>query len=260
MDYNGYMNNTLLKSWPMVVFGLGLFLLPPASLRARDTLIISAIDSTDVEWHMAILRPIAKNLDLELQMRTANFARAQQLMQDGSNDIMIELVKSPEREAYLHYIEPPYIRYMTWAFVVPKGKHSSIQRYEDLYDLRIGTNLGWKYFPRFDEDSQIQKYEVGSVQQNIRKLLLGRIDAFLSEEMEQLINNVELGYSDKLEFADYRHRLESPLYIAISKKSPLMARLDEVEPIIQRMIESGEIRTIIEQYCIRHNIPIPDYW
>ncbi len=254
------MNNTLLKSWPMVVFGLGLFLLPPASLRARDTLIISAIDSTDVEWHMAILRPIAKNLDLELQMRTANFARAQQLMQDGSNDIMIELVKSPEREAYLHYIEPPYIRYWSLVFVVPKGKHSSIQHYEDLYGLRIGTNMGWKYSPRFDEDTRIQKYPVSSVKQNIRKLLLGRIDAFTGTEVDELINNVELGFNDKMEFADYRHRMEAPVYIAISKKSPLMARLDEVEPILQRMVESGEIRTIIEQYSIRLNLPIPDYW
>ncbi len=253
------MNNTLLKSWPMVVFWLGLFLLPPASLWARDTLTSSIVDSSD-EFFLDILQPIAKKLDLELQIRTANFARSLLLMQEGSDDIMIEVLKSPEREAYLHYIEPPYIRYWSLVFVVPKGKHSSIQHYEDLYGLRIGTNMGWKYSPRFDEDTRIQKYPVSSVQQNIRKLLLGRIDAFTGTEVDELINNVELGFNDKMEFADYRHRMEAPVYIAISKKSPLMARLDEVEPILQRMVESGEIRTIIEQYSIRLNLPIPDYW
>ncbi len=243
------------------LFGLLLFLLPPTSLWAKDTLISSKIKGYEDTFISVISQAIADKLGLELQLRKPTFGRALLLLRDGDSDIHVGSLKRPEREVYLHYIEPPFARYVSRVFVVAKGQHSSIQRYEDLYGLRIGTTQGSKYFPRFDEDTRLRKQVVGGYNQNIGKLLRGRIDAFISPEVFAIEMIASKGLSDKLEFADYVHRQEDPIYIVLSKKSPLMAtRGEEVESVIREMIESGEIRTLIEQYHISRDLPVPDFW
>ncbi|MCP4935958.1 MAG: amino acid ABC transporter substrate-binding protein [bacterium] len=243
------------------LFGLLLFLLPPTSLWAKDTLMSSKIKGQEDSFFLNISQAIADKLGLELQLRSATFGRALLLIRDGDSDIHVGALKRPEREAYLHYIEPPFARDVSRVFVVAKDQHSSIQRYEDLYGLRIGTQQGFTNFPRFDEDTRLKKQVVGSPKQNIGKLLRGRIDAFIIPKFFAIEILASKGLSDKLEFADYVHRMEDPGYIVLSKKSPLMAtRGEEVESVIREMIESGEIRTLIEQHFISRDLPVPDFW
>ncbi len=252
--------NMSLKPLLCPLFGLLLFLSAPTSLWAKDTLISSKIKGLEDSTETIILQTIADKLGIELQQRLTTFGRAMLLLRDGDSDIQMGVLKRPEREAYLHYIEPPYIRYVSRVFVVAKGQHSSIQRYEDLYGLRIGTHQGFKYFPRFDEDTRLKKQVVGGHKQNIGKLLRGRIDAFISPVILAIQTINDSGAGDKFELADYRHRQEDPVYIVLSKKSPLYERLDEIEPLIQEMITSGEVLTIIEQYHISRDLPVPDFW
>ncbi|MCP4937519.1 MAG: amino acid ABC transporter substrate-binding protein, partial [bacterium] len=219
------------------LFGFLLFLLPPTSLWAKDTLISSKTKGYEDSFIAVIPPAIADKLGLEMQRRRATFGRALLLLRDGDSDIHVGPLKRPEREVYLHYIEPPFIRYTSRVFVVAKGQHSSIQRYEDLYGLRIGTDQGFKYYPRFDEDTRLRKQVVGSPKQNIGKLLRGRIDTFIIPEILGIEMIASKGLSDKLEFADYVHRQEDPGYIVLSKKSPLMAtRGEEVKSVIREMI------------------------
>ncbi|MCP4936354.1 MAG: amino acid ABC transporter substrate-binding protein, partial [bacterium] len=177
----------------------------------------SKIKGQEDSFFLNISQAIADKLGLELRRRSATFGRALLLLRDGDNDIQVAVLKRPEREVYLHYIEPPYIRYMSRVFVVAKDQHSSIQRYEDLYGLRIGTNQGAKYFPRFDEDTRLRKQVVGGHKQNIGKLLRGRIDTFIIPDIFAIEMIASMGLSDKLEFADYVHRQEDPGYIVLSK-------------------------------------------
>ncbi len=255
------MQITWLKSLPGILFGFALLFSIPTSSWAKDTLMSSKTKGYENSFFLVVSQAIADKLGLELQQRRAIFGRTMLLLRDGDCDIHVGALKRPEREVYLHYIEPPITRYVSRVFVVPKGQHSSIQRYEDLYGLRIGTDRGFKYFPRFDEDTRLKKQLVGGYNQNIGKLLRGRIDAFIIPEFFAIEMIAAMGLSDKFEFADYHHRMEDPGYIVLSKKSPLMAtRGEEVKSVIREMIESGEIRTLIEQHFISRDLPVPDYW
>lgn len=53
--------------------------------------------------------------------------------------------------------------------------------------------------------------------------------------------------------------MENPVFIGISKKSFLMDRINEVEPVIKTMIISGAIDLIIADYYTSQNIPVPEY-
>ncbi len=78
------------------------------------------------------------------------------MMKDGTIDPMAGLLKRPEREEYIRFVQPPCKERSDTIFFVPKGKPSLIQTYEDLYALKIGTTLGSKYFHQFDEDKKLR--------------------------------------------------------------------------------------------------------
>ncbi len=67
----------------------------------------------------------------------------------------------------------------------------------------------------------------------------------------------KMGIADRVETADYRFAREKHVHIGISKKSHLMDNLSRIEFVIESMIDSGEIKRIIVNYYLSHNLPVP---
>lgn len=204
-----------------------------------------------------ILTAIAKEMENPVNFQYAPFKRRLLMMKNGDLDLVCGLLKRPDREAYIHYILPPYKKRSDTIFFVPKGKAGRIKTYEDLYDLRIGTVLGSKFFIQFDRDGLLNKEPVAQVTLNFKKLLLGRVDTMIINEASGIDLMHKMKISDKIEMAPYRFNREKFVYIGISKNSWLMEKIDTIEPVIRKMILSGKIRQIIEDYYTRLDLPIP---
>jgi len=237
-----------------VVLGL---LAPRPALTAEMRLVSSVAEENKGSPDVQIIQAIARKLDAPLEIRYAPFKRRLQLMRDGKIDFIPGLLKRPEREAYIHYIPVPYKERSDTVFIVCQGKRSLIQAYDDLYALRIGTTLGSKYFPEFDNDSRLNKEAVANVAANIRKLLMGRIDAVVCPESAGIDLIQKMAIADRVTLADYRFAGEKHVFIGVSKNSPLMDRIDTFETVVLSMIESGEIKNIIVEYYWRHDLPVP---
>lgn len=133
-------------------------------------------------------------------------------------------------------------------FFVRKGEADRIQSYEDLYGLEIGTKIRSRYFPRFDTDQKIKKQPVSSIEQNFKKLLLHRVDAVIYSYRSGYTKLMEMGITDQVEPAMYFFKGNNPVYIGISKNSPLMAEKDRLERVVRAMVESGEMETLIRKF------------
>ncbi len=195
-----------------------------------------------------ILTAIAKEMENPVNFQYAPFKRRLLMMKNGDIDLVCGLLKRPDREAYIHYILPPYKKRSDTIFFVPKGKAGRIKTYEDLYDLRIGTVRGSKFFIQFDEDNSLDKEPVAQVTLNFKKLLLGRVDTMIINEASGIDLMHKMNISDKIEMAPYRFNREKFVYIGISKNSWLMEKIDTIEPVIRKMILSEKIQKIIENY------------
>ena len=206
-----------------------------------------------------IMQAIAKNLGLQIKIETAPFKRCLKYMESGKSDMMPGLLKNAEREVYIEYIDPPYKTKSNKAFYVLKGNADKITKYEDLASLTIGVGIGAKFFPRFDADTTLKKDAVSSYEQNIKKLLRGRIDTFVTTDSfaDYLIQ--QMGVQDEIEKAKYGYFKENPVYIGIAKSSPLFKRKDEIMTKVNDMIVNGEIEQIISNFFVSHNLPIPEY-
>ncbi len=194
-----------------------------------------------------IMRLIAQRLGYEIRFESYPFRRILLLMESGEIDMTGGLALRPEREEYIHYLQQPYQRAIK-IFMAPKDSPVTLSTYEELYDLRIGLRAGNKQFDRFDNDPDLVKIEANSVDQLFQMLLLGRFDVAVGGSVQLRYGAKTGGFSDQLKVLDYQEDLGVGGYFGISRKSPFMARREEIEAVLVDLFSSGKIDAIIETY------------
>ena len=206
-----------------------------------------------------VLEAVARRLGIELKLIYAPFKRALVMMENGELDIMAGLLKKPERETYILYIQPPYKTRSDTVFFVPRGKADQIMDYEDLLPLRIGTTIGAMYFPRFDRDTFLTKEVVPKGENSLLMLLAGRIQTVASSEGDGIELADKMGITAKIEMAKFRFCGEKHVYIGLSIASRIRERIPGIEGAIQSMIKSGEIFRVFKSYYTNRNLPVPAF-
>ncbi|XXJ19887.1 substrate-binding periplasmic protein [Desulfovibrio caledoniensis] len=191
---------------------------------------------------------IAERMGLEVEYSMYPFSRALYLLEYGDADMMSGVLRRKEREAYLHYLEPPYKDHSDKAFYMLRGRERLLRAYEDLHSLRVGTQIGTKYFPEFDHDPKIDKTAARSFELNLRMLLANRVDVVVNTEVAGDYEIRQLGLQGALVKAPYLYRKKQEVYMVLSKKSPLAARLDEFNSVLADLIREGAFRDIVDRY------------
>ncbi|ADU61547.1 MAG: transporter substrate-binding domain-containing protein [Pseudodesulfovibrio sp.] len=198
----------------------------------------------DVEF----LNMLAARMGLTVEYVHYPFKRGLKLTESGDVDAMIGVLRRPEREAYLHYIEPAYKHETSKAFFVLKGRENTIARHEDLYGLRVGTVLGGRYYPGFDDDTRIFKHPVTSYDLNFRMLLAGRIDAVVMTETAGVYRVAQLGLGNTVVKATYVHRDHQDVYMVLSKRSVHADRLEEFSRVMDELVREGALDAVAARF------------
>lgn len=190
----------------------------------------------------------AYGTDLEPDYRGYPWKRCLELLRRGEADLISGVLRNPDREQYLIFIEPPYKTRSAKVFYLRKGEGRRLRRHEDLYGLRIGVQAGVSYFERFDADPRIRKEEVSEDLYNFRKLEHGRIDAFISTESQADYLIAVHGFTGRFEKAEYRHDYELPVYFALSRRSPWAGAAPRFSRIVGELAAGGVFEGIIGEY------------
>ncbi|MUM78559.1 transporter substrate-binding domain-containing protein [Pseudodesulfovibrio sp. F-1] len=188
-----------------------------------------------------LLEMLAQRMGLTVEYVHYPFKRGLKMMESGEIDLMTSILRRPEREMYLHFIEPPYKNETCKAFYVLKGREHVISSHADLRGLRVGTILGVGYYPEFDGDPGIDRYPVASIELNIRMLLAGRIDAFISTESSGDYRIAAAGLGDKVSKVVHVYREPQNVHMALSRRSPHAARLDEFNRTMADLVAEGAV-------------------
>jgi polar amino acid transport system substrate-binding protein len=203
-----------------------------------------------------VMQELARRIGLEIELVQCPAKRCELWMQSGKADMIIGMRDTPERKVYVEFLTVPHRVGSTRVFYLLRGNGSRLQRYEDLYGLRIGVELGTRYFEPFDSDPKITREEAPLQELNFQKLLKGRVDAVLTPEDRGEYYLSKLGIRDKVERAAYVYKDSLPRYIGISRKSPLMTRYDQLNKAMRDMVESGSLERIYDDYYFkRYAIP-----
>lgn len=212
-----------------------------------------------MELDQALLSAFAAKFGATVQGEKVPFARRLTQLETGEIDLLAGVLKNQEREQYAYFLSPPYKQKTNKIFIMRKGEGEKLKTYEDLYRLQVGVQIGSNYFPRFDTDPKIDKIASTADANRLKMLLSDRFDALIHTELYGTFMIYSLGFQDQVEIAPYKYTRPNPVYIAISKKSELYNRKDELEEVFSQMVESGEVDMVIHSYFDSISMPVPNY-
>lgn len=194
-----------------------------------------------------VAREVAKRAGFDIQIRPCTFKRCLKEMELGLLDMQSGIAKNDTRAAYMSYTNTPY-HAVSVAFHVRRGEAGRLSRYEDLYNLRVGAVVASHYFERFNEDDQLEKFEVASEELLLSMLAAGRIDAYVGTNPNAAYDIMRRGYKDEIVEAEYSPGTEVPIYFAISRKSDHLDLLPAVDQAIRDIHADGTMKTILDKY------------
>lgn len=181
----------------------------------------------------------------ELNIKTSHsilpWARVQQLVESGKIDAFIA-TRNMKRDAYALATETPLCYWQVSAFVRKNNSQfSSKKKYHlsDFKELNIGSLIGNGWLEKEMPDTKFTTLK--SSQQMLKLLEMGRIDVIPEDSL--VMNFYINKYGMKSQIKEINLDIKKvPMYLYISKKSPLIKSYISINNIIKRLKKEGKLK------------------
>lgn len=202
-----------------------------------------------------LMRAIGRDLGCEITFKQAPWTRVLLEVEAGTIDVSTSTSRTPEREEYAWFSNS--YRTTEMAIYVRRGE-VDIYRLDDLgavgrIGFKLGVIAGYHYGPEFAalmRDPAFAGFVDAAIdyQTNIRKLMHGRIDGYLVEDVGVMLAEAKtLGVLEQIE----RYPLAIPgekLHLMFSRKSVDPETVAAVNASLERIMADGRL----SKFLVRH--------
>lgn len=195
-----------------------------------------------------ILEEAAARVGYRIEWTARPFARSLYELQVGMVDIVPRTIRTPEREAFIHFLGPIAIQERDILFLVKTGEEARIKSYEDLYKVTVGVKRRTVYFERFDGDLALNKVESIDDENMARMFIMGRFDTMAVLDRAAIESALTKLEYDRFSYADFRLQNRVEHYFGMSSKSPHLAIFGALNQALLEMVASGRIKQIYHSY------------
>lgn len=197
-----------------------------------------------------LLRPAVNQLGWKIEIITCPFPRCLKLAEQGQVDIVSGLIKTAERERYLHFIEPAMMNFeSSFVFYSRPEQSLSIHQVADLKGRTVAVMRNAVYFPEFDNASGFEKIPVNSESVALELVYKNRADYAI------LVEQTAAGSFDEanLQVADLKRQPYNATqnirgYLAFSRQSPNFARAAQLELVLGQQYRTGMFHILWQKY------------
>lgn len=222
---------------------------PPFSWQQGDKIIGIGAELTEL---------VFKDLGMRATVNArGNWKRAQSQVEHGEADVLVAAYLTVDRKKVMAYPALPFIddANVLW---VARGKAFPFRQWSDLIGKTGTAMLGESYGEAFDRyiKEKLQMEWVNSPAQSLGKLELGRADYYPFSLYGGQIQLRQYGFEGRIEHLPEVLSTEGT-YIAISRKSPLVKHLPQIEASIARMKSDGTIDKLVKKYIDLASRPPP---
>lgn len=194
-----------------------------------------------------VLREAFQRLGMNLTIELMPWQRALGLAREGHVDGLVILLKSSDRENYLVYSDPVIASCGQVYYHKERRPDFNWREYEDLLGLRLGLVRGYVYGPAFHEAVArlgLSTELADGSRANMLKLFRGRVDLALEDErVAQAVLAQEPEWREVLQPAAKPTAVYN-YHTALSRTSPVLPRLAELNAVLAEMRASGRIQAI----------------
>lgn len=187
-----------------------------------------------------LLNEALRRLGWAVHYQEVPSARALRMMEVGEADLMMGLLRTPERERYLSYSQVR-LPAEDKAFYARPGS-MPVRSLADLAGRRIVTQRGKRYGAALQADPPLQLVEVNDYRAALEMVARGRVDLAVLPEREGDTLLAEAGLD--LVKQPWRFPGEAT-YLVLSRHSPWLALQGELERTFQSMHEDGSWQAIV---------------
>ncbi len=192
--------------------------------------------------------------DLNVTVRSpyrGRWDKVQDEAKQGKIDVIVSLYMTEGRKAFLEYSNP-YAKDPVVVFVA-KGKAFNYAKWDDLIGKKGTTTIGDSFGQEFDKfiSEKLTVTRSAKVEENFSKLINGHADYFIYAMYSGLFESERFDISDKIEFLPISVSVEN-FYIGISKRSPFVKYLPEINKKLDELINNGTVDLLIDKYADRY--------
>lgn len=202
-----------------------------------------------------LTRAIANDIGCTSKFVELPWARIVSEIRNGTLDMTSSASRTPEREAFARFSDP--YREAEVAIFVRRGE-SNTYRLDGLSSIpetgfKLGIVVAYYYgaeFQRLMNNAAFAAQVEGATDYpiNIRKLLHGRIDGFLVDDIGVMVGEMKLlGVEEQLERYPLRIAAES-LHMMFSKKSVDTATIESINASLATMKADGRLKSIMDRF------------
>lgn len=188
-----------------------------------------------------LVRKIFDQLGQPYQLIPCNVERAQKMLRSGELDALSMSLPLASRQAYSYFLQSKERVKVFYQFIGLKGDRL-IESSRELKDKRIATLAGNITGTFLDQDRSIKVEPIYYLDYDIEKILKSkRADLFLAINIvaKEMIKDRE-----HLMIHPYRIPMETPFFLALSKKSPLMGMESQLTSVINRVFDEALLKEI----------------
>ncbi len=168
---------------------------------------------------MEIVRAAFKTQGYNVKLETIPWARAEKGVSEGRYDILVDVWRTEARTKEFLFSAPYAVSKIK--FIKRKDNPFEFTGMDSLSGLHIGVVRGYGYSDAFNAATTFTREEVPSMEHNLNKLLLKRIDLTLEDEIaaRSLMRQMAPKLVDQIDFTS-NALISNPLYVAAGLKNP----------------------------------------
>ncbi|MFV0925833.1 substrate-binding periplasmic protein [Pseudomonas palmensis] len=123
---------------------------------------------------------VFKRLGIEVQWQFLPWKRCLAMVEQGLADGVLDIFKTEQRDAQLFYPSEP-LSHVEFVLFQANARPHAIRHLEDLKGLTVGTAPGYTYGPAFADSPDFKREPAPTLEANLGKLQLGRIDLLVTD-------------------------------------------------------------------------------
>ncbi len=165
-----------------------------------------------------IMQAVLKDMGYTMQYKSYPWKRAVDMIKKKEADAILGLFKDAEREQFLFFPETAFLN-AVYVFFYKKGNEFVYDGIASLSGKRVGIINGYIYSDEFGKAGGFEKEGVTELEQNLKKLVHGRLDLVLDNQYVGLYLAKQLGLSEQIGYAATPLTAARPHYVAFARKA-----------------------------------------
>ncbi|QTA80203.1 Extracellular solute-binding protein, family 3 [Desulfonema limicola] len=207
-------------------------------------------NETSLGFEIEIFKEIMNIMNIQVEIAEYPWQRCLYLLKKGDADVLISMLKTPEREKFAYYPDEHISLSKTVFFTTADKNIVFTGNYESLKEYTIGVIAGFSYGDAFDKADYLKTDNSKDAQMLIRKLLGGRNDIAAENQAVVISNALKMGVENKIKFLETPIHFQN-LYVGFSKASTQESLCEDFSKHLKEFKNTELYKSILEKYGIK---------